>query len=80
VKEPFLERLRRIWDGWQEKVCKWVIRKAVRRFDVLGHGAFMAYSWGYDEQTDYTVLAERFLDNCYVYGTQVTYYDKEGKE
>lgn len=61
-------------------LVKWAIRKLVRRLDELNYGAFMAYSWGYDEYTDYHVITERSYDNSHVYGTQVTYYNEEDRK
>ena len=79
VKEPWLAGMKRRLHEARIWIVKHLIFWLVHRLDVLQYGAFMALSWGYDEVTDYTVLAERHLENCHVYGTQVTYYDKENK-
>ena len=80
MKEPWWDGVKRRWREWRIKALWWVVRKAVRRIDVLQWGVFMAYSWGYDEVTDYNVLAERHLENCHVYGTKVTFYDENKEE
>ena len=57
----------------------WLVKRiifwSVHKLDVLQYGAFMALSWGYNEFTDYHVIAERHHENCHVYGTKVEYYN-----
>ena len=71
MKERLSERIKR---GVREKYdvfLKWTIRKAVQKHDDLNYGAFMAYSWGRDEVTDYHVTAERSYKDIHVFGTRV---------
>ena len=37
--------------------------------------AFLAYSWGFDEEIDYHVIKERSTMEFHQYGTAVEYYD-----
>ena len=76
MKESFLDRLKRKIRGTRIRICKQIIRKAVRRLDVLQDFAFLAYSWGYDEEIDYHVIKERSTKEFHQYGTRVDYCDK----
>jgi hypothetical protein len=80
MKEPWIDGLKRRFHDLRTLVVKKLIFWLVHRLDVLQYGAFMALSWGYDEVTDYHVLAERSYDDMHVYGTQVTYYNKQKGE
>lgn len=60
------------------KVIRWIIRKCVRKLDVLQYEGFLAYSWGYDDEIDYHVIKERSTDKFHQFGTKVTYYEQEG--
>ncbi len=61
------------------KAIQWIIRKCVRKLDVLQYEGFLAYSWGYNDEIDYHVIKERNTNEFYQYGTKVTYYGKEGQ-
>ena len=71
MKERLSERIKRKTRERYDKLLKWIIRKAVQKHDDLNYGAFLAYSWGRDEVTDYHVIAERCYGDIYVYGTHV---------
>ena len=71
MKERLSDRFKRKARERYDKVLKWIIRKAVQKHDDLNYGAFMAYSWGRDEVTDYHVTAERSYDDIHVFGTRV---------
>ena len=80
MKESFRSRMQRKIQETRKQVCKWVIRKAVRRLDVLQWEGFLAYTWGYDEEVDYHVIKERSTKDFHQFGTAVEYYDKIAKE
>ena len=71
MKERLSERIKRKIREKYDKFLKWIIRKAVQKHDDLNYGAFMAYSWGRDEVTDYHVTAERSYNDIHVFGTRV---------
>ena len=75
MKESFRDMLKRKIREKRIRICKQIIRKAVRRLDVLQDFAFLAYSWGFDEEIDYHVIKERSTKEFHQYGTQVEYYD-----
>ena len=75
MKESFRDRMRRKIRETRIKICKHIIRKAVRRLDVLQGFAFLAYSWAFDEEIDYHVTKERSTKEFHQYGTLVEYYD-----
>lgn len=77
MKESFHSRLKRKIISLRIRICKWIIRKSVRHLDILQDFAFLAYSWGFDEETDYNVIKERSTKDFHQYGTQVTYYNNE---
>ena len=76
MKESFRDRMRRKIRETRIRICKWIIRKSVRRLDVLQWEGFLAYSWGFDEQVDYNVIKEISTNEFHQYGTRVDYYDK----
>ena len=76
MKESFRDRMKRKIRETRIRICEWIIRKSVRRLDVLQWEGFMAYSWGYDEEIDYNVIKERSTKEFHQYGTRVEYYDK----
>ena len=78
MKERLIDRIRRIIREARDKRYKRIIRKYVEKHDKIGNCAFMAYSWGVDEITDYHVIAERSYPDHHVFGTKVTWYNKEG--
>ena len=45
MKESFRDRMKRKIREARIRICKQIIRKAVRRLDVLQDFAFLAYSW-----------------------------------
>ena len=71
MKERFSERFKRKITEKYDRFLKWIIRKAVEKHDKISVGAFMVYSWGIDEITDYVVLAERSYPDMHIYGTRV---------
>ena len=79
MKESLKSKLIRSIREKRIKAVKWIIRKCVRKLDVLQYGGFLAYSWGYDDEIDYHVIKERSTNEFYQYGTMVTYYGQEGR-
>jgi len=77
MKESFRSRMKRKIRETRIRICKQIIRKAVRRLDVLQDFAFMAYSWGFDEEIDYHVTKERSTKEFHQFGTHVEYYDSK---
>ena len=77
MKESFRDRMKRKIRETRIRICKHIIRKAVRRLDVLQDFAFLAYSWAYDEEIDYHVTKERSTMKFHQFGTNVEYYDKK---
>lgn len=73
--EYLSEKLQREWREAEDRLAKWIIRKAVEWHDRLRNRVFMEYSWPLDDITDYHVYAERSLMDCHVFGTKVEYYD-----
>lgn len=71
MKERLYERIKREVREKYDVFLKWIIRKAVQKHDDLNYGAFMAYSWGRDEVTDYHVTAERNYNDIHIFGTRV---------
>lgn len=81
MKESFTDRIRRKIRDFRIRICHYVIKKAVRRLDVLRDFAFLAYSWAYDDEIDYHVIKERSTKEFHQFGTQVEYFeDKTVKE
>lgn len=80
MKERLIDRIRRVIRETRDKRYKRIIRKYVEKHDKIGNYAFMAYSWGVDEITDYHVTAERSYPDHHVFGTEVTWFNKEGKQ
>lgn len=79
MKESFRDRMKRKIQEMRIRICKHVIRNAVMRLDVLQDFAFLAYSWGLDEETDYHVIKERSTKDFHQFGTAVEYYDSRVK-
>lgn len=77
MKESFRDRMRRKIREKRIRVCHRIIKKAVRRLDVLRDFAFLEYSWGYDEEINYHVIKERSTKEFHQYGTMVEYYNQE---
>ena len=75
MKESFRSRMKRKIRETRIRICKQIIRKAVRRLDVLQGFAFLAYSWWYDEEIDYHVIKERSTNEFHQFGARVTYND-----
>lgn len=76
MKEPLKSKLIRLIREKHIKVVKWVIRKYVRKLDILQYEAFLAYSWGFDDEIDYHIIKERSTNEFHQFGTTVTYYNK----
>lgn len=79
MKETLKSKLIRLIREKRIKAVKWIIRKYVRKLDVLQYEAFLAYSWGYDDEIDYHVTKERSTNEFHQFGTKVTYYGHEGR-
>ena len=80
MKESLKSKLIRLIREKHIKTVKWIIRKCVRKLDVLQYEAFLAYSWSYDDEIDYHVTKERSTNDFHQFGTKVTYYGQEGNE
>lgn len=78
MKERLIDRIKRRIREMRDARYKRIIRKYVQKHDRINYYAFMAYSWGVDEITDYHVIAERSYPDHHVFGTEVTWYNKEG--
>ena len=79
MKESLKSKLIRLIREKRIKAVKWIIRRCVRKLDVLQYKAFLAYSWGYDDEIDYHVTKERSTNEFHQFGTKVTYYGQEGR-
>ena len=77
MKESFRNKMKRKIRETRIKICTHIIRKAVRRLDVLQDFAFLAYSWAYDDEIDYHVTKERSTMEFHQFGTLVEYYDSK---
>ena len=77
MKESFRAWMKRKIRDKRIGICKQIIRKAVRRLDVLQDFAFMAYSWAYDDEIDYHVTKERSTMEFHQFGTVVDHYDEK---
>lgn len=77
MKESLKSKLIRSIREKRIKAVKRIIRKYVRKLDVLQYEAFLAYSWGYDDEIDYHVIKERSTNKFHQFGTKVTYYGQE---
>lgn len=76
MKEPLSCKLIRIVRKTRIRIAKWIIRKAVRKLDEWQYGSFLAYSWGFDDTTDYHIIKEVSTNEYYQYGTRVKYFNK----
>ncbi len=76
MKESFLSKLSRALREKKIVIVKRIIKKAVRRLDVLNGETFLAYSWVYDDEIDYHLIKERSTNEFHQYGTRVEYYDR----
>lgn len=79
MKESLKSKLIRLIREKRIKAVKWIIRKCVRKLDVLRDEVFLAYSWGYDDEIEYYVIKERCTNEFHQFGTKVTYYEQEGR-
>ena len=79
MKESLKSKLIRLFREKRIKTVKWIIRKCVRKLDVLRDEVFLTYSWGYDDEIDYHVIKERSTNEFHQFGTKVTYYGQEGR-
>ena len=80
MRESLTVKFKRWWFNLRERFLWRIVKNCVQRIDKMNCGAFMAFSWGVDEITDYHVIAERSLENCHVYGTRVEYYGEQEVE
>lgn len=79
MKESLKSELIRLIREKRIKAIKWIIRKCVRKLDVLQYEAFLAYSWGYNDEIDYHVIKERSTNEFHQFGTKLTYYGRGGR-
>lgn len=77
MPERFEDRVSRKWKEFRLNIMKRIFKWAIEQYDKLHNGAFMAFSWGIDDVTDYHVIAERSYLDHNIYGTRVTWYDTE---
>ena len=80
MKERLIDKIKRKIGERRIKILHWIIRKAVRRLDIVHGFAFMAYSWGVDEVTDYHVIAERSYPDMHIYGTKWERYEDNNED
>ena len=76
MREPLSCKLIRIVRKTRIRIAKWIIRKAVRKLDEWQYESFLAYSWGFDDTTDYHIIKEVSTNEYHQYGTRVEYFDK----
>ena len=75
MPERFKDKVSRKWKELRMNAMKSIFKWAIEQYDKLHNGAFLAFSWGIDEITDYHVIAERSYMDHHVYGTKVTWYE-----
>lgn len=80
MPERFMDKLCRKWFEFKKAALQSVFKRAIEQYDKLCGGAFLAFSWGVDEITDYHVIAERSYPECHIYGTKVSLYDGPREE
>ena len=59
MPERFEDKVSRKWEELRMNALKRIFKWAIEQYDKLHNGAFLAFSWGIDEVTDYHVIAER---------------------
>lgn len=74
MTERFADKIRRMWKEFLKSILVFIFKAAIERYDKLNNSAFMVFSWGVDEVTDYHVIAERSYQDHNIYGTRVTWY------
>lgn len=57
-----------------DKIILWILKHMILLWD--RHGDKLAYSFGKDERTDYSVIVERFYDDYYTVGTEIHSYEQ----
>ena len=57
-----------------DRIITWLIKRLILLWD--RHNDKIAFSFGRDERTDYSVLVERFYDDYYTVGTAMYPYNK----
>lgn len=77
MHERFADKVYRKWKELRMDAMKRIFKWAIEQYDKLHNGAFLAFSWGIDDVTDYHVIAERSYPDHNVYGTIVTWYETE---
>lgn len=77
MPERFEDKVSRKWKELKMNAIKRIFKWAIEQYDKLNNRAFMAFSWGIDDVTDYYVIAERSYPDHNVYGTRVTWYKTE---
>lgn len=79
MKPSFRDRAKLWWHNTRERFLWSIVKRCVQRIDKMNCGAFLAFSWAIDNETDYHVIAERCLPTCHVYGTRVHYYNEDAE-
>lgn len=74
MKPRFRDKVKMWWFNVRERFLWIIVKRCVQRIDRMNCGAFLAFSWGIDDVTDYHVIAERSYDWGHVYGTRVERY------
>ena len=77
MPERFKDKVSRKWKEFRLNAMKKIFKWTIEQYDKLNNGAFMAFSWGIDDITDYHVIAERSYPDHNIYGTRVVWYDTE---
>ena len=57
-----------------DRIITWLIKRLILLWD--RNNDKIAFSFGRDERTDYSVLVERFYDDYYTVGTAMYPYNK----
>ena len=76
MKQSFREKLYLCFRNMEERILKWIIRWCVKKLDSVKVVAFLAYSWGVDDVTDYHLIAERSYSDHHIFGTRCEFFDK----
>lgn len=50
-----------------DKIIKWLLKKLILLWD--RHDDMLAFSFGRDERTEYSVIVQRYYDDFYTVGT-----------
>ena len=61
-----------------DRIITWLIKRLILLWD--RHNDKIAFSFGRDERTDYSVLVERYYDDYYTVGTAMYPYPNCGAD